>query len=96
MDSLPNLILLSLVAFTLPGLVAWRLARRRGLAVFWASLALGALVMIYGWLTANPDIAAETAGRHTLVIYFVLLPGFMSMVLGAVLGAWQQLERRAG
>lgn len=84
-----DLMLPSLAAFILPGLLAWFLARRHGLAVFWASLIAGALVMIYGWITARPDIAPELAGRHTLTIYFILLPAFMSMVLGAIVGAWQ-------
>ena len=61
----------------------------------WASLIVGALVMIYGWVTARPDIAPETAGQHTLTIYFVLLPAFMSLVLGAILGAWQHRMRVA-
>lgn len=89
MGNLQNLMLWSLVAFTLPGMLTWFLARRQGLGVFWASLVAGALVMFYGWLTARPDIAPEIAGRHTLAIYFLLLPGFMSMVLGAILGAWR-------
>ncbi|MFO1139899.1 MAG: hypothetical protein U1E41_12585 [Paracoccus sp. (in: a-proteobacteria)] len=93
MDSVLNLILMSLVAFTVPGILAWRLARREGLRVVWLSLIVGALVMLYGWWTANPNIAPVTAGRHTLVIYFLLLPSFLSMVLGAVLGAWQHLMR---
>lgn len=95
MDSLPNLILLSLAAFTLPGIAAWFLGRRHGLGVFWASLIVGALVMVYGWITARPGIAAETAGRYTLTIYFVLLPAFMSLVLGAIVGAWQHRMRVA-
>lgn len=78
-----------LAAFTLPGLAAWLLARRHGLGVFWVSLIMGALVMLYGWFTARPALAPEVAGQHTLVIYFLLLPGFMSLVLGAILGAWQ-------
>lgn len=89
MDVLQNLMLPSVAAFILPGLLAWFLARRHGLGVFWVSLIIGALVMLYGWITARPDIAPELAGLHTLVIYFILLPGFMSMVLGAIVGAWQ-------
>ena len=95
MDSLLNLILLSLAAFTLPGIVAWYIGRRHGLGVFWASLVVGALVMVYGWITARPDIAPELASRYTLTIYFVLLPTFMSLVLGAILGAWQHRLRVA-
>lgn len=90
-----DLILPTLAAFTLPGIAAWYLGRRYGLGVFWASLIVGALVMIYGWVTARPDIAPETAGQHTLTIYFVLLPAFMSLVLGAILGAWQHRMRVA-
>ena len=90
-----DLILPSTAAFILPGIVAWYLGRRHGLGVFWASLIVGALVMIYGWITARPDITPEMAGRHTLTIYFVLLPAFMSLVLGAILGAWQHRMRFA-
>ncbi|HRM73524.1 MAG TPA: hypothetical protein PLI13_02270 [Paracoccus sp. (in: a-proteobacteria)] len=95
MDSMLNLILLSLAAFTLPGIVAWYIGRRHGLRVFWASLVVGALVMVYGWITARPGIAPELASRYTLTIYFVLLPAFMSLVLGAILGAWQHRMRVA-
>ncbi|WP_374637407.1 hypothetical protein [Paracoccus sp. (in: a-proteobacteria)] len=95
MDSVFNLILLSLAAFTLPGIVAWYIGRRHGLGVFWASLVVGALVMVYGWITARPDIPPELASRYTLTIYFVLLPTFMSLVLGAILGAWQHRLRVA-
>ena len=95
MDSMLNLILLSLAAFTLPGIVAWYIGRRHGLRVFWASLVVGALVMVYGWITARPGIAPELASRYTLTIYFVLLPTFMSLVLGAILGAWQHRLRVA-
>lgn len=89
MNMLQDLILPSIAAFTVPGLLAWFLARRHGLGVFWASLIAGALVMIYGWINARPDIAPELAGQKTLLIYFILLPGFMSLVLGAIVGAWQ-------
>ncbi|SFA55916.1 hypothetical protein SAMN04487972_11456 [Paracoccus halophilus] len=89
MDSPLDLILPTLAAFTLPGIAAWYLARRHGLAVFWASLIAGALIMLYGWFTARPTLAPDVASRHTLVIYFVLLPAFMSMVFGAIVGAWQ-------
>ena len=95
MDSMLNLILLSLAAFTLPGIVAWYIGRRHGLGVFWASLVVGALVMVYGWITARPGIAPELASRYTLTIYFVLLPALLSLVLGAFLGAWQHLLRVA-
>ncbi len=95
MDSMLNLILLSLAAFTLPGIVAWYIGRRHGLGVFCASLVVGALVMVYGWITARPGIAPELASRYTLTIYFVLLPAFMSLVLGAILGAWQHRMRVA-
>ena len=89
MYTLNDLIFPVLAAFTLPGLAAWLLGRRHGLGVFWISLIAGALVMLYGWFTARPALAPEVAGQHTLVIYFLLLPGFMSLVLGAILGAWQ-------
>ncbi len=95
MDSLQDLILPTVAAFTLPGLVAWALARRHGLGVFWASLIAGAVVMVYGWLVSRPDIAADAAGQRVLLIYFVLLPGFMSLVLGAIVGAWQHRMRMA-
>ncbi len=87
-----SLILASLAAFTLPGLMGWVLARRRGLQVFWGSLIFGALVMLYGWVTARPTLSPEVAGMHTIVIYFLLLPAFMSLVLGAILGAWQHRQ----
>ena len=90
-----DLILPTLAAFTLPGIAAWYLGRRHGLGVFWASLVVGALVMVYGWITARPGIAPELASRYTLTIYFVLLPAFMSLVLGAILGAWQHRMRIA-
>ncbi len=89
MSVLQDLLLPSLAAFLVPGLLAWFLARRRGLGVFWVSLVIGALVMLYGWITANPNIAPEAAGRHALTIYFILLPSFMSLVLGSIVGAWQ-------
>ena len=92
MDSVLNLILMSLVAFTVPGILAWRLARRAGLRVVWLSLIVGALVMLYGWVTARPTLTPEVAGMHTIVIYFLLLPAFMSLVLGAILGAWQHRQ----
>jgi hypothetical protein len=48
--------------------------------------------MLYGWVTARPTLSPEVAGMHTIVIYFLLLPAFMSLVLGAILGAWQHRQ----
>ena len=93
MDSVLNLILMSLVAFTVPGILAWRLARREGLRVVWLQPDHGRAGHALRLVDRQSRYRPVTAGRHTLVIYFLLLPSFLSMVLGAVLGAWQHLMR---
>ncbi|MFV0293412.1 MAG: hypothetical protein ACK5II_09460 [Paracoccus sp. (in: a-proteobacteria)] len=91
-----SLILPMIVAFVLPGLVAWLLGRRYGLGVVWAALIAGAVVGIYGWINTRTPLPQDAAREQAVLIFFMLLPGFVSLVLGGLIGAWQHLVRDKG
>ena len=82
-----NLVLLAMAAMILPGALAWLAARRMGINILWAALIAGAIIGIVGWFLTREPLFGEAALRRSITIYFVLLPGFVGMVLGAAAGA---------
>ena len=84
----PNmLVLLATAAFLLPTAVAFAAGRRFGIQILWAALIAGALLGIFGWIVTRDPLFGEAAMRRSITIYFVLLPGFVGLVLGAIGGA---------
>lgn len=90
-----KVMLLTALALVVPGAVAFLLARRHGLAVLWATLIAGALLGIAGWIWTRAPAMGDDAIDRSITIYFVLLPGFVSLVLGAAAGALAGKERDA-
>ena len=82
-----QLVLLALGARVVPGLLAFFSARHFGLQIVWAALILGAVMGVYGWVETREPLFGEAAMRRSVSIYFVLLPGFVGIVLGAAIGA---------
>ncbi len=91
-----ELLLPTLAAFILPGLVSWLLSRRYGLGVVWAALIAGLIIGIFGWIKTREPQFEEAARQQAVLVYFLLLPGFVSLVTGAAIGAWQHRARSDG
>lgn len=84
----------SVIALAVPGTLTFLAARKWGLVVVWGVLVAGAVVGIWGWLqTREPAMGDDFAPRHIL-IFFILLPGYVSMVTGAAAGLVTYLSRR--
>ncbi|MDO5630335.1 MAG: hypothetical protein Q4G22_00700 [Paracoccus sp. (in: a-proteobacteria)] len=81
------LVTLATVSLIVPGLVAWLAARRMGLGILWAALIAGAILGLAGWFITREPLLGDAEIRRSVAIYFVLLPGFVGMVLGAGAGA---------
>ncbi|MDO5706323.1 MAG: hypothetical protein Q4G49_14830 [Paracoccus sp. (in: a-proteobacteria)] len=81
------LVTLATAAMILPGLIAWFAARRMGLGILWAALIAGVILGIAGWFITREPLFGDAEIRRSITIYFVLLPGFVGMVLGAGVGA---------
>ncbi|MFI0395482.1 hypothetical protein [Paracoccus jiaweipingae] len=85
----------SAIALSLPGILGFFAARKWGVAVVWWLLIAGAVLGVWGWLnTREPALGDDFAPRHIL-IFFVLLPGYVSVVGGAAAGVMAHLARRA-
>ncbi|MDO5658592.1 MAG: hypothetical protein Q4G36_09760 [Paracoccus sp. (in: a-proteobacteria)] len=82
-----QLVLLAMASLVLPGLLAFFAAKRLGLQIVWAALILGAGLGIYGWIETREPLFGAAAMRRSVSIYFVLLPGFVGITLGAAIGA---------
>ncbi|MDO5647883.1 hypothetical protein [Paracoccus sp. (in: a-proteobacteria)] len=78
---------LALTAFLVPGAVAYVAARRFGLMILWAALIAGGLLGVVGWIITREPLYGADALQRSIRIYFMLLPGFVGVVLGAVWGA---------
>lgn len=83
----PLTLLMTMAAMFLPGLLAFWLAARRGIAVLWAALIAGAMLGIFGWIVTREPLFGEAAFQRHVTIYFILLPAFVSLTLGAAIGA---------
>lgn len=90
-----DLLILSLVALILPGVITFFLAHRYGLAVLWAALIAGAILGIVGWIWTRTPVLGDDAISRSITIYFIMLPGFVSLVLGAAAGALAGKGRHA-
>ena len=82
------------LAGTLPGLLAWLAARRFGLAGLLGALALCAVLAIVGWNLTLDVLTGEDQLRRSGVIFFVVVPGVVSLILGAIAGFWEAHRRR--
>ena len=82
------------LAGTLPGLLAWLAARRFGLAGLLGALALCAVLAIVGWNLTLDVLTGEDQLRRSGVIFFVVVPGVVSLILGAIAGFWTAHRRR--
>ena len=82
------------LAGTLPGLLAWLAARRFGLAGLMGALAACGLLAIVGWNLTRDVLTGDDQLRRSSIIFFVVVPGIVSVVLGAIAGFWEAHRRR--
>lgn len=82
------------LAVTLPGMLAWLGARRFGLSGLMAVLGLVALMAIVGWNLTRDVLTGDDQLRRAAIIFFVVVPGLVSVVLGAIAGFWEAHRRR--
>lgn len=82
------------LAGTVPGLLAWLAARRWGLAGLLGALAICAVVALIGWNLTREVPPAETQIAQANLIFLVIVPGLVSLILGAVAGFWDAHRRR--
>jgi|GEM_PF-5547541 len=82
------------LAVTLPGMLAWLGARRFGLAGLMAVLGLCAVLAIIGWNLTRDVLTGDDQLRRAGIIFFVVVPGMVSVVLGAIAGFWEAHRRR--
>lgn len=82
------------LAGTLPGLLAWLAARRFGLAGLLGALALCAVLAVVGWNLTLDVLTGDDQLRRAGVIFFVVVPGVVSLILGAIAGFWHAYRRR--
>ncbi|HRO16220.1 MAG TPA: hypothetical protein PLL33_14515 [Paracoccus sp. (in: a-proteobacteria)] len=82
------------LAVTLPGMAAWLLARRYGLAGIMGALAICAVLAIGGWISTRTVLTDEAQLRRSAIIFYVIVPGLVSLILGAIAGFWAALDNR--
>ena len=82
------------LAGTLPGLLAWLAARRFGLAGLMGALAACGLLAIVGWNLTRDVLTGDDQLRRAGVIFFIVVPGVVSLILGAIAGFWAAHRRR--
>ena len=82
------------LAGTLPGLLAWWAARRLGLAGLMGALALCAVLAIVGWNLTLDVLTGDDQLRRAGIIFFIVVPGVVSLILGAIAGFWDAHRRR--
>ncbi len=81
-------------AATLPGLAAWLAGRRYGLAGLLGALALVAIIAVPSWIITREVLTGDSQVRRAGMIFFVIVPGIVSLILGAVFGFWEANRRR--
>ena len=84
------------LAGTLPGLLAWLAARRFGLSGLMGALAACGLLAIVGWNLTQDVLTGDDQLRRAGIIFFVVVPGIVSLILGAIAGFWEAHRRRIG
>lgn len=82
------------LAGTLPGLLAWMGARRLGLAGLLGALAACGALAILGWNLTLDVLTGDDQLRRAGIIFFVVVPGVVSLILGAIAGFWDAHRRR--
>lgn len=82
------------LAGTVPGLVAWLAGRRWGLSGLIGALVAVAVLAVVGWNLTREVLTGDPQVRRAGVIFFVIVPGLVSLVLGAVFGFWEAHRRR--
>jgi len=82
------------LAGTLPGLLAWLAARRFGLAGLMGALAVCGLLAIVGWNLSQDVLTGDDQLRRAGIIFFIVVPGVVSLILGAIAGFWDAHRRR--
>lgn len=82
------------LAVTIPGFLAWAAARRFGLSGLMGALVICGVGAIVGWLLTRDVLTGDPHLRRSGMIFFVIVPGFVSLVLGAVAGFWEAFRRR--
>lgn len=90
-----DFLLLALAAPAIAGVIAWALGRRIGLNALWAALTVGAVTGLIGWFLTRDPVYGQAALERSVMIYFTLLPGFIGLVMGAIIGAWQHRAEKA-
>lgn len=86
--------LIAALAATLPGLAAWLAGRRFGLSGLLAALAVVAVIAVSGWIVTREVLTGDLQIRRAGMIFFVIVPGLVSLILGAVFGFWEANRRR--
>lgn len=82
------------LAVAVPGMLAWLAGRRFGLAGLMVVMILIGLMAIVGWNLTRDVLTGEDQLRRSSIIFFVLVPGIVSVVLGAIAGFWEAWRRR--
>lgn len=82
------------LAGTLPGLLAWLAARRFGLAGLMGALAVCGMLAILGWNLTRDVLTGDDQLRRAGIIFFIAVPGVVSLILGAIAGFWEAHRRR--
>ncbi|MDO5369892.1 hypothetical protein [Paracoccus sp. (in: a-proteobacteria)] len=82
------------LAVTLPGMLAWASGRRFGLAGLIAVMILVGVMAIVGWNLTLEVLTGDDQLRRSSIIFFVVVPGIVSVVLGAIAGFWEAHRRR--
>ncbi|MFC0340476.1 hypothetical protein [Paracoccus niistensis] len=82
------------LAGTLPGLLAWLAARRFGLVGLMGALASCGLLAIVGWNLTRDVLTGDDQLRRAGIIFFIVVPGVVSLILGAIAGFWEAHRRR--
>ncbi|MBB1490490.1 hypothetical protein H5395_02840 [Paracoccus sp. MC1854] len=82
------------LAVTLPGVLAWLAGRRFGLAGLLAVMILIGVIAVIGWNLTRDVLTGDDQLRRSSIIFFVVVPGIVSVVLGAIAGFWEAHRRR--
>lgn len=86
-DDIARLVLMAAVIFAMSAGGGYLLARRHGAPVIWGALILGAVACVIGWLMTRTPLFGAAALRQSILIYFILLPSYVALTGGALIGA---------
>lgn len=77
------------LAAILPGLLAWLGTRRWGLIGLLGTLGLCAVVAVVGWILTQDVRVGDAQLLQAAIIFFIFVPGIVSLILGSVFGFWE-------